>query len=159
MHGKRAEALACLVLYRRLATRQLLLPPCSVQLRVAGLPTAQLAEVARDLLALWGWQVAQRRAEPGAGAPEAPPRRGSGTRGGPPRAAAPNHAADSASAAGGALPPPLLPPLPLPPLNFPLDAYAEQTRLLADLAELPGAPAVVLRGDWYRHRGSGACVL
>ena len=159
MHGKRAEALACLVLYRRLATRQLLLPPCSVQLRVAGLPTAQLAEVARDLLALWGWQAAQRRQQQAAAAQEPQPRSGSDSGGAPAGAAANNHAADSASAAGGALPPPLLPPLPLPPLNFPLDAYAEQTRLLADLAELPGAPAVVLRGDWYRHRGSGACVL
>ncbi|KAL4434169.1 hypothetical protein ABPG75_000610 [Micractinium tetrahymenae] len=97
----------------------------AVTLRVSGLPTLEQAEVARDLLALWGWQAAQRQQaqqaqQPTASAADGAAGSGGGVEGTAPAAASPS--------------PPSPPPL--PPLNFPYSAYAEHTAWLQDLANL-----------------------
>ena len=95
------------------------LPAClPLQLRVSGLATLEQAEVARDLLALWGWQAAQRLQQPTQQAQQ-------------PTASGAGGGAGSGAGEEGGSPP-------LPPLNFPYAAYAEHTPWLGSLAGLSG---------------------
>ncbi|KAL4430143.1 hypothetical protein ABPG77_004925 [Micractinium sp. CCAP 211/92] len=83
-----------------------------VTLRVSGLSTLEQAEVARDLLALWGWQAAQREQQQ----------------------AQQTQQTQQSSAGGEEGASPSSPPL--PPLNFPYSAYVESTPWVEGLAGL-----------------------
>ncbi|EFN57579.1 hypothetical protein CHLNCDRAFT_143250 [Chlorella variabilis] len=98
-----------------------------VPLRVEGLPTSEQAEVARDLLAVWGW-LAQGGVLPGAHADDANGSGGAGEGGG---AGGLARQASTASSSGAGPAEAAGPPV--PPLNHPLNFYAKWA---ADLRQL-----------------------